>query len=101
MILGLIITSPYKVPFLQQRYRDESYCCASAPINALSGIDSDCYCSIGTKSTPVLFAAKKIYSSAKRVMKKSFASLNICSRLRGDKVMRTLVNTPAMLGNNN
>jgi hypothetical protein len=34
-------------------------------------------------------------------MKKFLASINIWSRFSGDKVMRTLVNTPAMQGNNN
>ena len=34
-------------------------------------------------------------------MKKFLASNNICSRFSGDKVIRTLVNTPAILGNNN
>jgi hypothetical protein len=26
------------IPFLQQRYREESHCCAPAPINPISGI---------------------------------------------------------------
>jgi hypothetical protein len=34
-------------------------------------------------------------------MKKLLASVNNSSRFSGDKVIRTLVNTPAMLGNNN
>jgi hypothetical protein len=49
----------------------------------------------------VIFTGKKFYGSAKRFMKKPLASINICSRFSGDKVIRTLVNTPAMLGNNN
>ena len=48
-----------------------------------------------------LYGQKKPYFSAKLFMKKFLASNNICSRFSGDKVIRTLVNTPAMLGNNN
>ena len=33
-------------------------------------------------------------------MKNFLASINICSRLRGDKVIRAEVSTPAILGNN-
>src|SRR5580704_1054360 len=43
---------------------------------------------------------KKNYSSAKHFIKKFLASINICSRLWGDKVIRTAVSTPAILGNN-
>ena len=47
-----------------------------------------------------LSKAKKIYSSAKHFIKKFLACINICSRLWGDKVIRTVVSTPAILGNN-
>src|SRR5262249_22481866 len=40
---------------------------------------------------------KNTYLSAKLFMKKILASNNICSRVSGDKVIRTLVNTPAIL----
>ena len=53
------------------------------------------------KSTTVLFMGKKIYPSTNSRMKKLFASVNICSRFSGDKVIRTLVNTPAILGKSN
>jgi hypothetical protein len=53
------------------------------------------------KITTVLFMSKKIYSETKSFMKKLLASVNNSSRFSGDNVIRTLVNTPAMLGNNN
>src|SRR6266851_1545751 len=43
---------------------------------------------------------QKNYSSAKHFIKKFLASINICSRLWGDEVIRTTVSTPAILENN-
>jgi hypothetical protein len=34
-------------------------------------------------------------------MKKFLASIKICSRLSGAETTRAIINTPAMLGNNN
>jgi hypothetical protein len=45
--------------------------------------------------------SKKIYSSAKLFMKKFLACSNLCSRILGSGVTRTIINTPAILGNNN
>jgi hypothetical protein len=52
------------------------------------------------KDTTV-FPDKTFYSSAKHLIKKFLASINICSRLRGAEVRRAIINTPAILGNSN
>src|SRR4029077_18821954 len=44
---------------------------------------------------------EKNYCSAKLLMKKFLASIKICSRLCGSELTRAIINTPAMLANNN
>ena len=62
-------------------------------------LDSVCYCCASHKEYDHTLIGQKIYSSAKHFIKKFLASINICSRLCGDKVIRTVVSTPAILGN--
>src|SRR3984893_15807263 len=65
-----------------------------------SPLDSVWYRSASWKEYDRTLFGQKNYSSAKHFMKKFLASINICSRLWGDKVIRTAVSTPAILGNN-
>ena len=66
-------------------------------IGVSSRFGSDSY---HIKSTFVLFKDKKKLIFSEALYKKFLASINICSRFWGDKVIRAAVNTPAMLGNN-
>src|SRR5437899_1012286 len=65
-----------------------------------SPLDSVWYRCASKKEYDGTLCRQKIYSSAKHFIKKFLASINICSRLSGDKVIRTAVSTPAILGNN-
>src|SRR6266567_1420320 len=65
-----------------------------------SPLDSACYRSVLEKSTYVLLHDKKNYASAKDFIKKFLASINICSRFWGDRLIRAAISTPAILGNN-
>ena len=45
-------------------------------------------------------SVQKNYYSANDFIKKALASINICSRFRGEAAIRATVSTPAMLENN-
>src|ERR1700741_3321126 len=55
-----------------------------------SPLDSVWYCRASHKEYDHTLFGQKIYSSAKHFIKKFLASINICSRLCGDKVIRTV-----------
>jgi len=74
--------------------------CAAAAAGS-SAISKEIISFSGNRVRAYSMVSKKIYAAARLFKKNFLASINLCSRFSGSGITRTIIKTPAILGNNN